>query len=240
MFRFRHAPARGNKNVQMTASTPWILRSAIPPLALALVSCSDPAQETAATPPQAPATSETPAPAAVEAAPVASGSPEAGPRPLTAEEQKQVLEGVIQVRAKQQAEGLGAGKVKVNGAWPYTGFSTLSPDPSAAIEARLVAVDVTVSGHTPYFDIDDIEIVDGGSLVSYGSDPHAEPLTPEGTLLPAGGAIVPGPDPSRWLLIYAFPKATPKFHLYYWGKALTPEPVGFGTGGISLPYPPEN
>ncbi|MCB1204890.1 MAG: hypothetical protein KDN18_11570 [Verrucomicrobiae bacterium] len=159
-------------------------------------------------------------------------------RQLTEEEQKRVLEGVFRERARQQAAGLGGGKVVVNGAWPYSGYSTLAPDPAAAIEARLVAVDITVSGHTPYFDIDDIEIVDGASLVSYGSDPHAEPLQVDGSLLPQGEAIPIGPAPSRWLLIYAFPKATPRFHLYYWGKALTAQPVAFGEPGLSLPYPP--
>jgi hypothetical protein len=158
-------------------------------------------------------------------------------RPLTEAEQNQVIDGVLQARAKQQAEGLGTGRVKVNGAWPYTGYSTISPDPAAAIEARLVAVDVTISGHTPFFDIDDIEIVDGASLMSYGSDPHAEPLRADGTLLPIAEPVPVAPAASRWLLIYAFPKATPRFQLYYWGKALTPEPVGFGDKGISLPYP---
>ncbi len=161
-----------------------------------------------------------------------------GARPLTPEEQNQVIDGVLQARARQQAEGLGSGKVVVNGAWPYSGYSTIAPDPSAAIEARLVAVDVTVSGHTPFFDIDDIEIVDGASLMSYGSDPHAEPLRLDGTVLPLEEEVAVAPAASRWLLIYAFPKATPRFQLYYWGKALTPSPVAFGENGISLPYPP--
>lgn len=158
-------------------------------------------------------------------------------RSLTEAEQNQVIDGVLQARAKQQAEGLGTGRVTVNGAWPYIGYSTISPDPAAAIEARLVAVDVTISGHTPFFDIDDIEIVDGASLMSYGSDPHAEPLRADGTILPVDEAAPVAPAASRWLLIYAFPKATPRFQLYYWGKALTPGPVGFGETGISLPYP---
>lgn len=232
MFRFRHLPVRGNKIRPMAESTASILRSAIPSLALVLVSCGDPA-------PESPGSKES-APGVATVAPVEPPPTDSGPRPLTPDEQRQFLDGVIQVRAKQQAEGLGAGSVKVNGAWPYTGYSTLSPDPSAAIEARLVAVDVTVSGHTPFFDIDDIEIVDGESFVSYGSDPHAEPLRPDGSPLPAGEAIAAGPAPSRWLLIYAFPEATPKFHLHYWGKALTPEAVAFGTGGLSLPYPAGN
>lgn len=161
-----------------------------------------------------------------------------GARPLTAEEQNLVIDSVLQARARQQAEGLGTGRVIVNGAWPYSGYSKIAPDPAAAIEARLVAVDVTISGHTPYFDIDDIEIVDGASLMSYGSDPHAEPLRSDGTLPASGEELPEAPAPARWLLIYAFPKATPRFQLYYWGKALTPSPLAFGEKGISLPYPP--
>lgn len=158
-------------------------------------------------------------------------------RALTPGEQKQLLDQILQVRARQQAEGLGAGSVKVNGAWNYSGYSTIAPDPAAAIEARLVAVDVTISGHTPFFDLDDIEIVDGATLLSYGSDPHAEPLGPDGKLLPLTEAPAEAPAESRWLLIYAFPKATPIFHLFYWGKQLTFKPVEVGRAGLSLPYP---
>ena len=160
-----------------------------------------------------------------------------GPRELTAAEQNQVIDGVMQARAKQQAEGLGKGSVKVNGAWQYTGYSHLSPDPAAAIEARMIAVDLTVLGHTPFFDIDDIEILDGVTLISYGSDPHAEFLSPEGALLPAGQLPPAAPGPVRLLLIYAFPKNTSSFHLYYWGKQLTLNPVKIGPGGMALPYP---
>lgn len=160
-----------------------------------------------------------------------------GRRQLTPEEKKQAIDGVMQARAKQQAEGLGTGSVKVNGAWNYSGYSYLSPDPAAAIEARLVAVDVTISGHTPFFDIDDVEIVDGLTLISYGSDPHAENLKPDGTLRLGGETLEAAPGASRWLLIYAFPKNTPRFHLYYWGKQLTPKPVEVGDSGPGLPYP---
>lgn len=160
------------------------------------------------------------------------------PRPLTDAEQAKVLDAVFQARAKQQAEGLGTGSVKVNGAWNYTGYSYLAPNPAAAIEARLVAVDVTVSGHTPFFDFDDIEIVDGVTLLSYGSDPHAEFLNPDGTLKEPDQLQDEAPAPSRWLLIYAFPKETPAFHLYYWGKQLTPVPVQIAPSGRSLPFPP--
>ena len=161
-----------------------------------------------------------------------------GPRNLTPEEQGEVVDALLQARAKQQAEGLGGGKVTVNGAWNYTGFSTLSPDPGAAIEARLVAVDVSISGHTPFFDIDDIEIVDGASMVSYGSDPHPTPLAGEGKVLPDSEPLPEAPAEGRWLLVYAFPKNTPSFHLYYWGKQLTQEPVEIAPAGMELPYPP--
>jgi len=160
-----------------------------------------------------------------------------GKRQLTAEEQKIVVDQVIQVRAKQQAEGLGTGNVEVNGAWNYTGYSYLSPDPNAAIEARLVAVDVTLSGHTANFDIDDVEIIDGVKMISYGSDPHPEYLTLDGALKPAGELPSAPPRASRWLLIYAFPKHSATFHLYYWGKQLTPNPVEIGERGMQLPFP---
>ncbi len=196
--------------------------------AFALSACGEKAPESSA--PTSPPEEAT--------APLPSSAPADGePRALTAEEQRQVLDRVMQARAKQQAEGLGSGSVRVNGAWHYTGYSHLSPDPSAAIEARLVAVDVTVSGHTPFFDIDDIEVVDGVTMISYGSDPHAEFLTPDGALLGEGQLPPTAPDPVRLLLIYGFPKNTTRLHLYYWGKQLTANPVEIGASGLALPYP---
>ncbi|MGB3117850.1 MAG: hypothetical protein WBE58_03445 [Verrucomicrobiales bacterium] len=141
--------------------------------------------------------------------------------------------------AVQQANGLGQGTVKVNGAWNYIGYSFLSPDPAATIPARLVAVDITVQGHTPAFDLDDIEIVDGGNQISYGSDPHVTFLTPEGTVLPDNQPVPVAPATTRVLLIYGFPKATPDFDLYYWGHRLTGHAVKVGESGWGLPYPPE-
>lgn len=163
--------------------------------------------------------------------------PESGTRPLTAEEQKVAVDQLMKARAKQQAEGLGSGGVKVNGAWNYQGYSFLSPDPNAAIEARLVAVDLTVTGHTGHFDIDDIEIVDGANLMSYGSDPHATPLTLDGKIMPEDQWPDAPPKANRWLLIYAYPKQSPAFHLYYWGKALTDKPFAIENSGLALPYP---
>ncbi len=204
----------------MIQSSPLIRLSAIPLLFFA-GACDD-----AKTPPPAPPTQ----------ALTTELDPETLPPPAASGE-RQVIEELFRATAQEQAEGLGSGQVKVNGAWPYVGYSHLAPDPAAAIEARLVAVDITVTGHTPRFDFDDIEIVDGATLVSYGSDPHITPLRADGALLSDDETIPAAPAPSRWLLIFAFPKASPQFHLYYWGKALTPSPVGFGKSGIALPYP---
>lgn len=163
----------------------------------------------------------------------------ANPRPLTPEEQKLVVDEIMRVKARQQAAGLGGGEVTVNGAWEYGGWSYLAPDPNAPVEVRLVAVDVSFSGHTEHFDIDDVEIVDGASLISYGSDPHAEPLRLDGSLMPAGELPAPPPGESRWLLIYAFPKQSPTLRLEYWHQELTPDPIEIGAQGLELPYPKE-
>jgi hypothetical protein len=200
--------------------------------ALCLAACGEKAPE-----PPDPASADVPAAGAPAAGAPITVPPAGEPRELTTEEQKQVLDQVMQARAKQQAEGLGSGSVKVNNAWHYTGYSHLSPDPAAAIEARLIAVDVTVAGHTPFFDIDDIEVVDGITLISYGSDPQAEFLNPEGSVLAAGDLPPAAPEAVRLLLIYAFPKNTAAFHLYYWGKQLTINPVAIGQSGFALPYP---
>jgi len=159
-------------------------------------------------------------------------------RSLTPKEKSQVVNQILQARARQQAAGLGHGSVSVNKAWNYQGYSYLSPNPSAAIEARLVAVDLTISGHTKYFDFDDIEIVDGETMVSYGSDPQAVPLSlSDGHPMPPGEIPAPAPKASRWLMIYAFPKNTSTFHLYYWGRKLTLHPTKIAPSGWELPYP---
>lgn len=209
-------------------------------LLLALASCGGeggPSSEKEPVPAESAAASAPADPDASAAASAAAATPD-GFRALTAEEQQRVLDAIMQAKARQQAEGLGTGRVQVNGAWHYSGYSHLSPDPNAAVEARLVAVDLTVSGHTEHFDYDDIEIVDGATFVSYGSDPQIEPLGPDGRPLAADAAVPFPPATSRWLLIYAFPKDSPRFHLYYWGRQLTPEPLPFEKGGLSLPPPP--
>lgn len=203
---------------------------------LCLSSCSE--DSSAVSTPKgadAPAESVAVAPAATPVSELPAGELTTGE--LTTGEQKRAVDSVMQARAKQQAEGLGSGKVVVNRAWNYKGYSYLSPDPAAAIEARLVAVDVTISGHTPFFDIDDIEIVDGITMISYGSDPHPERLKLDGTLMPADEISAAAPTASRWLLIYAFPKNTTSFHLVYWGHQLTAKPVPVQDEGLALPFP---
>jgi|GEM_PF-591608 len=217
---------------------PLLLR--ISPLVVALtalVGCGEPPAETGT--PTEPASPDAP-PATNSAVPgtgdgKAAGGP--GGRPLTEQEQAVVVDRILQQQARLQAEGLGTGRVTVNGAWNYTGYSFLSPDPNAAIEARLVAVDLTVTGHTPHFDVDDIEIVDSKSFLSYGSDPHVEFLDLEGKLMPPDEGPPSPPRANRYLLIYAYPKDTDDFRLFYWGKQLTAAPFPIADGGWEVPYP---
>ncbi len=175
-----------------------------------------------------------PPPALIQGNPLQGGQQ----RELTANEKTQVVDQILQARARMQAAGLGKGSIKVNRAWNYTGYSYLSPNPEVAIEVRLVAVDLTASGHTVNFDFDDIEIVDGKSAISYGSDPHAVPLNlSDGQIMPLNEAPAAAPRASRWLMIYAFPKNTRNFNLYYWGQKLTLQPVDIESEGWELPYP---
>ncbi|MCF6312957.1 MAG: hypothetical protein L3J39_10950 [Verrucomicrobiales bacterium] len=143
------------------------------------------------------------------------------------------LNQVIDGLRKKQAAGLGSGSVKVNQAWTYNGYSVLDAVPGA----RLVAVDVTITGHTPAFDFDDIEIIDGSSKMSYGSDPHLTLLTPEGKLPTPKDPPPTAGDPLRVLLIYGFPKKTRSFTLYYWGKNLLPKNHSIEPSGWELPFP---
>jgi len=143
------------------------------------------------------------------------------------------LNQIIDAMKRKQAAGLGSGSLTVNSASTYTGYSVLDAVPGA----RLVAVDDTVTGHTPAFDFDDIEIIDGRSKMSYGSDPHITVLTPAGKVL---GATDPQPklgDPLRVLLIYGFATETENFTLYYWGKNLLLKNQNIKPSGWELPFP---
>lgn len=143
------------------------------------------------------------------------------------------LDQVLAAVRQKQAGGLGTGSLKVNKAWTYIGFSHLD----AVSGARLVAVDATVTGHTPDFDFDDIEIIDGANRTSYGSDPQITLLTPEGKALPDSDPFTPAPGPVRVLLIYGFPKETQDFTLYYWGKNLLQKNHNIEASGWELPFP---
>ncbi len=143
------------------------------------------------------------------------------------------LNQIIDAMKKKQAGGLGSGSVKVNKAWTYNGYSVLDAVPGA----RLVAVDATVTGHTPAFDFDDIEIIDGASRMSYGSDPHITVLTSQGKILTDNKQAPKPGDPIRVLLIYGFPKKTQNFTLYYWGKNLLLKNQTIEANGWELPFP---
>lgn len=140
---------------------------------------------------------------------------------------------LINSMRKKQAAGLGSGTVKVNGAWEYKGYSYLD----AVSGARLLAVDITITNHTPAFDFDDIEIIDGKHRTSYGSDPHITLLNADGKALPDIQQMPPAPGPVRVLLIYGFPKETQSFTLYYWGKNLLSENHSIEPTGWELPFP---
>lgn len=150
-----------------------------------------------------------------------------------APEQSPPLNQIINAMKREQAAGLGSGSVAVNNAWAYTGYSILDAVPGA----RLVAVDATVTGHTPAFDFDDIEIIDGRNKMSYGSDPHITVLTPEGKIPGKNDAAPKVGDPLRVLLIYGFPKETENFTLYYWGKNLLFKNQNIAPSGWELPFP---
>ncbi len=169
----------------------------------------------------------------LETPPASKPSAETSTKGETQNGQNPPLNQIIDAMKRKQAAGLGSGSVKVNSAWTYTGYSVLDAVPGA----RLVAVDVTVTGHTPDFDFDDIEIIDGESRMSYGGDPHIAILTPPGKLLTKQDPQPKLGDPLRVLLIYGFPKETKKFTLYYWGKNLLLENHSIEANGWELPFP---
>lgn len=175
--------------------------------------------------------------------PLAAGgedNPDAAPKsaqqattPSPVDPRSTVVNDVLQIEARKQAAGLGQGRVVVNGAWNYTGYSTLTPHP----EARLVAVDITILNYTDAFDYDDIEIVDAVLRVSYGSDPYIALLNSAGKLEKDPEKLARAPGPTRLLLVYGFPKSSKTFHLVYWGKKLNLQPVKYAERGWEVPFP---
>lgn len=153
--------------------------------------------------------------------------------PAPIDPQSAAVNDILQAEARKQAAGLGKGKVTVNGAWNYTGYSTLTPRP----EARLVAVDVTITDYTDAFDYDDIEIVDGALGISYGSDPYLYLLDSNGKPESDPTKLARAPGPTRLLLVYGFPKDSKIFHLVYWGKKLNFDAIQPAESGWELPYP---
>ena len=158
-------------------------------------------------------------------------------RLLTPEEQARALNLMMNRLAEGQAKGLGDGTVTVHGAWHYDGYSYLAPNPESAIPARMVAVELTVSGHRKEFDPDDIEIVDGLTKISYGSDPHLTLIEGPGKPIADTAKFPVAPAPTRMLLIYAFPRESQSFTLFYWGQELLDEPMSFEASGWGLPFP---
>ncbi|NNE91695.1 MAG: hypothetical protein HKN23_08610 [Verrucomicrobiales bacterium] len=158
---------------------------------------------------------------------------------LSPEQQEKLVQQIIAKRTREQAAGLGGGKVTVHKAWNYTGYSHLAPDPNAPIAVRMVAVDVTVENHTVHFDYDDIEAVDPITKISYGSDPHITFLNVrDGTPLEEGRRIPVAPEPIRVLLIYAYPKNSETITLWYWGQdLLRGGQVKIESDGLQLPFP---
>lgn len=158
-------------------------------------------------------------------------------RLLTPEERARALNLMMNRLAEGQAKGLGDGSVTVHGAWQYDGYSYLAPNPKAAIPARMIAVELTVSGHRKEFDPDDIEIVDGLTKISYGSDPHLTLIEGPGKPIADPAKYPIAPAATRMLLIYAFPKESRTFTLYYWGQELLDEPMTLEASGWGLPFP---
>lgn len=159
--------------------------------------------------------------------------PQASTPAAPVDPQRDAMAKVLVSAAEAQAAGLGKGELIVNGAWNYTGYSTLSPLP----EARLVAVDVTVVGHTANFDFDDIEIVDPQRKISYGSDPFLALLSPEGKFQADMSQMPIAPASTRLLLVYGFPKDQNRFDLVYWHKKLNRDPFVIADGGWEVPFP---
>lgn len=131
-----------------------------------------------------------------------------------------------------KAVALDNATVTVHRAYNYSGPSDFEPVDGA----KLIAVDVGVSGYTDRFKIWDVDIVDGDTNENYGSDPHVAFLNDSGEFFTYDGDEVDFSRAIRLLLVYGVPTSTTSVQLGYWGRDLTKGTVLLADQGPPLPH----
>jgi hypothetical protein len=137
----------------------------------------------------------------------------------------------MQAVIDKQSQGLANAVVSIKRAYNYRGFTYMQ-----SVEgAKLIAVDVRFADYQDGIDLDDIDIIDGGTNENYGSDPDIIFLTDEGDPFPDNKPTQDFGEPIRVMLIYAVRETTVSIKLAYWGKEIWKEPYILQDNGPEMP-----
>jgi hypothetical protein len=121
--------------------------------------------------------------------------------------------------SNEQSQALLHAKVTVIRVYLYTGRSEIQ----FGKDARLVAVEARFEGYGERFDPNEVELLDGESGDSYGTDPEVS-LAGDATDSPLDrSALPPPPGPLTVRLVYPAAKMASSIKLAYWGMLLTAE-----------------
>ena len=155
-------------------------------------------------------------------------------RELSSDKLPPVIQKAIEATAARQATAARGMTTTIHRAYNYKGYSWHEESP----EGKVVAVDVEFGGYSPAFDLDDIDLVDGASGESYGSNPEVALLRPDGSQAIDEHRDWPvPPGPLRVLLIYSAPRTMRAAKLTYWDQALTPQASKLQNTGPALRPP---
>ena len=134
--------------------------------------------------------------------------------------------------AQKQSQGLKNATATAFRAYIYQGSASYVEEPD---KYKLVAVDVTFSGSSENFDLDDVDLINGVTGVNYGSDPEIAFLKDDGSF--KAWSVDELHDPFRVLLVYMVPKSVASIKLSYWGQNLVKNPVRIEASGPMMPVP---
>ena len=160
-----------------------------------------------------------------------SGKPSAD-KPSAADESKlpaNVAEAVREVAARQSQALKGATTI-VHRAFPFNQNGVYKP----SADEQLLAVDVEFQKYSKGLDLDDVDLIDGETDESYGSNPEIKMLRPDGMLSPNSYDDQAPNKPLRVLLIYCVPKKVASVQLDYWGDRLTEAPIPIVDGKLEV------
>ena len=137
-------------------------------------------------------------------------------------------------RVRKESQALVGASVRVHRAYNYTSGQTwIQPEGSK----KVVAVDVEFQGAGEGFDLKDVDVIDGLTNESDGTNPKIFLLRPDGSFQSFDWPSELAGQPMRVLLLYPVPESTDSIKLAYWQKEIVSQPVELAPDGPAMPSP---